>query len=116
MRLWSTRALTGVAPERMWQLMGGVDAWLASGARLEPPVTRRAAVATDLAGLLTDSGLGHLTAALEGQTLDACQDAVLAGRPAFLSKLKECGVASLSDRQKVCNLLAKSAKSRAALS
>lgn len=99
--------------DRLLQLQGGVDAWVAAGGALEVPAVLPAeaqAAAGDLGALLAAAGLSHITPMLATETFEAAQAAALASRPAFILRLKELGVSSLSERQKVATLCAKAAR------
>ena len=93
----------------MWQLSGGLDAWIAAGGVLQVPEAA-AVVANDIGAVLDAAGLAHLAPLLAAETLESVQAAALASRSAFLARLKQLGVASLSDRQKVATLCAKAAR------
>ena len=99
----------GVPAEKMWQLSGGLDAWIAAGGVLQVPEAA-AVVANDIGAVLDAAGLAHLAPLLAAETLESVQAAALASRSAFLARLKQLGVASLSDRQKVATLCAKAAR------
>jgi len=75
--------------------------------RQRAPATVTGTPDEQLLTLLTDLGFERLRETLAGTTLSALRDAMDGGRPALLSQLKSAGVASLSDRQKLSNELAK---------
>jgi pimeloyl-ACP methyl ester carboxylesterase len=83
----------------------------------QPPPSAAASFAgCALAQALEPSGLAHL-ALIEGLAkleLDGCCDLfqTAGGRPAFLARLKEMGVSSLSERQKLANTIGKLIRTR----
>ena len=93
----------GLPLQRMARLTGGLRGWIDSGRPAPPPATSAGTV-SGLDALLAEAGVGALAA---GITLDALATEMAGGRPALLAYLKESGVSSLADRQKLANALAK---------
>mmetsp|Transcript_76079 Transcript_76079/g.126809 ORF Transcript_76079/g.126809 Transcript_76079/m.126809 type:complete len:212 (+) Transcript_76079:137-772(+) len=97
----------GVLSERMFQLLGGVEAWTSAGGVLEPAATAITTRVT-LPSLLEEAGLGHLAQLLQNETLETCHELVANSRIAFLNRLKGLGVVKLAERQKLATVVAKS--------
>ena len=63
-----------------------------------------------LESLLASEGVSHLHAQVGSESLCDLLALLSANRVAFLSKLKDVGVRSLADRQRLANILSKSVK------
>ena len=98
----------GVPINRILRLKGGLNEWKAAGFACAPPPKPKAAGSIE--ALLQEASLSHLTAQLEGQSLESLQDVLACGgRNTLLNALKDRGL-KLPDRQKLTNAIQRTAR------
>ena len=104
----------GVGIERMLRLEGGLNGWKAAGFEVGPPPAEGPPPAAELAAVLAEAGLSHLAdgadSPLAGRSFEQLAALLDEGRVRLLDALKSCGVAKLSERQKLANTLSKTVK------